>query len=101
MLESGLFSLQKGWNRSFQTASKEILPKPQLESRADIQSLVASFIQRRITVTAQLADRFLRDPPDPRLPLDILSLELGEVVLADGLSKACRLLSERISIGLS
>ena len=70
--------------------AKEVLPEPQSDSRADAQSLVASFIQRRMTVTAQLAGRFLKDPPDPRLPLDILSLELGEVVLADGLSKACR-----------
>ena len=90
LLNAALAYELAGYQANASYLAKEILPKPQLESRADIQSLVASFIQRRITVTAQLADRFLRDPPDPRLPLDILSLELGEVVLADGLSKACR-----------
>ena len=32
----------------------------------------------------------MRDPPDSESTLDALSLQLGEVVLSDGLSKACR-----------
>ena len=90
LLNAALAYELAGYQANASYLAKEVLPKPQLESKVDTQSLVASFIQRRMTVTAQLADRFLQDPPDPRLPLDILSLELGEVVLADGLSKACR-----------
>ena len=90
LLNAALAYELAGYQANASYLAKEVLLKSQPESRADTQSLVASFIQRRMTVTAQLADRFLQDPPDPRLPLDVLSLELGEVVLADGLSKACR-----------
>ena len=90
LLNAALAYELAGYQANASYLAKEVLPKPQLELKVDTQSLVASFIQRRMTVTAQLADRFLQEPPDPKLPLDILSLELGEVVLADGLSKACR-----------
>ena len=90
LLNAALAYELAGYQANASYLAKEVLLKSQPESRADTQSLVASFIQRRMTATAQLADRFLQDPPDPRLPLDVLSLELGEVVLADGLSKACR-----------
>ena len=90
LLNAALAYELAGYQANASYLAKEVLPKPQLESRVDAQALVASFIQRRIIVTAQLADHFLQEPPDPSLPLDTLSLELGEVVLADGLYKACR-----------
>ena len=79
-----------GYQANAAYLAKEIWSEPHLNSRADGQSLVASFIQRRLIVTARLADRVMRDPPDSESTLDALSLELGEVVLADGLSNACR-----------
>ena len=90
LLNAALAYELAGYQANASYLAKEILSQSQPESRTDTQFLVASFIQRRVTVTAQSAARFLQNPPDPRLPLDILSLELGEVVLADGLSKACR-----------
>ena len=79
-----------GYQANAAYLAKEIVPEPHPDSKADAQSLVASFLQRRLIVTTRLADHMLRVPPDPELTLDALSLELGEVVLADGLSKACR-----------
>ena len=90
LLNAALAYELAGYQANAAYLAKEVLPEPQSDSRADAQSLVASFIQRRIIVTEQLANRLLQFPPDLELPLDALSLELGEVVLADGLSKACR-----------
>ena len=78
-----------GYQANAAYLAKEISPEPQMDLRADSQSLVASFLQRRLVVTMQLASRLLQVPPDPDLPLEDLSLALGEAVLADGLSKAC------------
>ena len=89
LLNAALAYELAGYQANAAYLAKEILPDPQPDSRADAQALVASFIQRRIIVTVQLANRLLQFPPDPEQPLDALSLELGEVVLADGLSKAC------------
>ena len=90
LLNAALAYELAGYQANAAYLAKEVLPEPQSDSRADAQALVASFIQRRIIVTEQLANRLLQFPPDLELPLDALSLELGEVVLADGLSKACR-----------
>ena len=90
LLNAALAYELAGYQANAAYLAKEVLSEPQLDSRADAQALVASFIQRRIIVTEQLANRLLQFPPDLELPLDALSLELGEVVLADGLSKACR-----------
>ncbi len=90
LLNAALAYELAGYQANAAYLAKEVLPDPQPDSRADAQALVASFIQRRIIVTEQLANRLLQFPPDLELPLDVLSLELGEVVLADGLSKACR-----------
>ena len=78
-----------GYQANAAYLAREISPAVDQDSRADVQSLAASFIQRRLIVTKRLVDRLLREPPDPNQPLDDLSLELGEVVLADALSKAC------------
>ena len=56
---------------------------------ASVDSLIASFIQRRLITTIDIANRLIRTSIDPDLPMDDLSLALGEIVLADGLSKAC------------
>ena len=90
LLNAALAYELAGYQANAAYLAKEVLPEPQPDSRADALALVASFIQRRIIVTEQLANRLLQFPPDLELPLDALSLELGEVVLADGLSKACR-----------
>ena len=90
LLNAALAYELAGYQANAAYLAKEVLPEPQLDSRADAQALVASFIQRRMIVTKQLANRLLQFSPDPDQPLDALSLELGEVVLADGLSEACR-----------
>jgi len=90
LLNAALAYELAGYQANAAYLAKEVLPEPQLDSRADAQALVASFIQRRMIVTKQLANRLLQFSPDPDQPLDTLSLELGEVVLADGLSEACR-----------
>ena len=90
LLNAALAYELAGYQANAAYLAKEVLPEPQPDSRADALALVASFIQRRIIVTERLANRLLQFPPDLELPLDALSLELGEVVLADGLSKACR-----------
>ena len=90
LLNAALAYELAGYQANAAYLAKGILPEPQMDSRADAQSLVASFIQRRLIVTTQIAERLLLNPPDPKMPLDTLSMELGEVVLADGLSKACR-----------
>lgn len=90
LLNAALAYELAGYQANAAYLAKEVLPEPQPDSRADAQALVASFIQRRMIVTKQLANRLLQFPPDSDQPLDALSLELGEVVLADGLSKACR-----------
>ena len=56
----------------------------------DADSLVASFIQRRLIVTQDIAERLIQKPINPELPVDSISIALGEIVLADGLSNACR-----------
>lgn len=90
LLNAALAYELAGYQANAAYLAKEVLPDPQLDSRADAQALVASFIQRRMVVTKQLANRLLQFSPDPDQPLDTLLLELGEVVLADGLSEACR-----------
>ena len=90
LLNAALAYELAGYQANAAYLAKEVLPEPQFDSRADAQALVASFIQRRMIVTKQLANRLLQFSPDPDQPLDTLLLELGEVVLADGLSKVCR-----------
>ena len=90
LLNAALSYELAGYQANAAYLAKELLPNPQLDSKADVQSLVASFIQRRLIVTTQMAERFLRASPNPSASLDTLALELGETVLADGLAKACR-----------
>ncbi len=90
LLNAALASELAGYQANAAYLAKEILPRPCLDSRADAQSLVASFMQRRLIITAHLANYLLRNPPNPDSSIESLSLELGEVVLADGLLKACR-----------
>lgn len=106
LLNAALAYELAGYQANAAYLAREISPVTDSDSRADVHSLAASFIQRRLIVTTRLADRLLREPPDPNQPLDDLSLELGEVVLADALSKACRfflrgdLSAYRESVGL-
>ena len=80
-----------GYQANSTYLAKEILPNaPTYNSRADAHSLVASFLQRRLITTNRLAGFLIQNPPDSRLALDDLSIALGEIVLGDGLSKACR-----------
>lgn len=90
LLNAALAYELAGYQANAAYLARELSPAPNSDSRADVQSLTASFIQRRLIVTTWLADRLLREPPNPDQPLDDLSLDLGEVVLADALSRACR-----------
>ena len=90
LLNAALAYELAGYQANASYLAKEVLPQPQLDTRADTTSLIASFIQRRLLITAQLSSHLMRVSPNPDLPLGDLSLQLGEVVLADGLSRACR-----------
>ena len=90
LLNAALANELAGFQANATYLAKKFLPEPNLNSRADAQSLVAFFIQRRLIVTIHLAEHLLENPPSPDSPIETLSLELGEVILADGLSKACR-----------
>ena len=69
----------------------KLFPQDDLQdiSRAGAPSLVASFLQRRLIATNLIVEHLIKSPPDAELTLDALSVRLGEVVLGDGLSKAC------------
>ena len=91
LLNAALAYELAGYQANATYLAKEILPNaPHFDSRADAHSLVASFLQRRLITTTRLAEFLIQNPPDSGLGLDDLSISLGEVVLADGLSKACR-----------
>ena len=90
LLNAALAYELAGYQANAAYLAREISPAVDSDSRPDVQSLAASFIQRRLIATTWLVERLLRKPPDPNQPLDDLSLELGEVVLADALSRACR-----------
>ena len=78
-----------GYQANAAYLARELSPASDSASRPDVQALAGTFIQRRLIATTWLADRLLHEPPDPNQPLDDLSLELGEVVLADALSRVC------------
>ena len=91
LLNAALAYELAGYQANSAYLAKEILPnEPLYDTRADAQSLVASFLQRKLIATSRLAENLIRNPPDPDLALDDLSVALGEVVLGDGLSRACR-----------
>ena len=91
LLNAALAYELAGFQANSAYLAKEVLPDdPRYDSRADTLSLVASFLQRRLITTTRLAEYLIQNPPDSGLALDDLSVALGEVVLGDGLSKACR-----------
>ena len=90
LLNAALAYELAGYQANAAYLARDLSPATDSDSRADVQSLAGMFIQRRLIATTWLADRLLHEPPDPNQPLEDLSLELGEVVLADALSKVCR-----------
>ncbi len=90
LLNAALAYELAGYQANAAYLASEILSEPPPGSNADAQSLVASFLQRRLILTTGLANHLLQTQPDPGLPLDALSFGLAEVVLGDGLSSACR-----------
>ena len=91
LLNAALAYELAGYQANSTYLAKEVLPNdPHYDSRADAHLLVASFLQRRLITTTRLAEYLIQNPPDSGLALDDLSIALGEVVLGDGLSKACR-----------
>ena len=92
LLNAALAYELAGYQANATYLAKEIFPDLRYDSsgQADAQSLVASFLQRRFVVATRLANGLLQNQPDPGLPLDVLSLILGEIVLGDGLANACR-----------
>ena len=91
LLNAALAYELAGFQANSSFLAREILPDPSsFDSRPDAESLVASFLQRKLISTNLLADFLIQNPPDSGLSLEDLSIALGEVVLGDGLSNACR-----------
>ena len=91
LLNAALAYELAGFQANSAYLAKEVLSDdPGYDSRADVLSLVASFLQRRLVATSRLAEYLIENPIDPALPLDDLSVAMGEVLLGDGLSRACR-----------
>ena len=79
-----------GYQANAAYLAQSIDPDPEPDTRPNTQALVASFLQRRLMITVQRAQYLLNNEPDSNLSLDELAFALGDVVLADALSKACR-----------
>lgn len=77
-----------GYQANAAYLAKELLPNPTPTENIDSLSLMACLIQRRLILTKQIASRILTTPPDETLPLAGITVQLADVVLADGLAKA-------------
>lgn len=97
LLNSALAYELAGYQANATCLAREIIPHLDQHTQPDLQSLVSSFLQRRLLLTSRLAEQLRRSPPDPTQELDILALKLGELIMGDALAKASRFFFERIN----
>lgn len=90
LLNSALAYELAGYQANATCLAREIVPHFDQRTEPNLQSLVSSFLQRRLLLTSRLTEILRRSPPDAALKLDILALKLGEMLLGDALARACR-----------
>jgi superfamily II DNA/RNA helicase len=90
LINSALAYEIAGYQANATCLAREVVPHLDEHIQADLESLISSFLQRKLLLTARLAEQLVRTPPDVNQELGILALKLGELVLGDALAKASR-----------